>query len=104
MKFIDDKRVSALTTTDIGKHFALVKTSMTRFKITEGSTVFSMNYSGISFKNTLNRSFCNGVARVGKELFPSGITTRGNLDRKTIMRVVNAVKKQFRPDDVFLGV
>ena len=100
---IENKRVEAMSAANVAEHIARVQAACKRYNIKDGSRVFNMDQSGISFAKMCGRSLRKAVTPENIKPVQIAVRTKGNLERVTIMPVVSASGQTYTPVIVFPG-
>lgn len=88
-------RIDAITPETLTENICRVQMVMNRYNIHDAKFIFNMDQSGSSFEKIIGRSLRKGVGLIGQKLMQRTISTKGNLNRVTIMPVVSAAGKAF---------
>ena len=103
VKVIESKRVEAVTRQNVCEHISRLQETMNRYGITEARRVFNLDESGVSFRKMGHCSCRKVVGLENNNFVCSLVRTKGNLDRLTVMCVVNAAGEQYKPVVVYPG-
>lgn len=104
---VEAARINAVTEEHICEHIARVQAAIKRYGIRSASQIVNMDQSGMSFKKMVGRSLRKGFVSNNKgnksSALQKTLSAKGNLDRVTIMPVVSACGKAFKPVVVYPG-
>lgn len=100
---VEGLRLDALSPRNVIGHIARVRAAMKRFNINSPAQVFNMDQSGISLAKIVGRSLRKGVGPQNTILVQKTVRTKGSLDRVTIMPIVSADGKAYKPVVIFPG-
>ena len=106
MRVIDDKRMLAISKARVAEHISRVQAICARYRIDEPSRVFNLDESGASFDKMTGRSLRRGVgpsSDKSKSITRAGLQTKGRLNHVTVMGVVSADGRAYKPAVVFPG-
>ena len=105
MQVMEDKRIEAITPTKVGEHIARVIAICKRFRIRHPCQIVNLDECGMSFDRMAGRSLRQGVTHSTRQRSVESVAvrTRGNLNHVTIMAVVGADGKAYKPVVVFPG-
>ena len=99
MRFVEDRRLSAISHSSVAEHTALVTAILQRYRITDPSRVVNLDEIGFSFDRMTQRSLRRGVTHATHTTAVAipAIRTSGNLNHVTMMVVVSSNGKAFKP-------
>ena len=98
LRFVEEKRVAAITEARVAEQIARVKAVLKRYHINKASHIFNIDECGVSFDKMNCRSLRRGVAHasVSRAMHFATIRTRGNLNHVTVMAVISADGKEYK--------
>ena len=103
MKCVESKHVTAITKHNIGTHIARINAVVNRYNIRDSNRIFNLDDCGISFSKMARRSLRKGIGYKAKNLVTTAVDSKGNLDHVTVMAVVIASGKAYKPVIAFPG-
>ena len=104
VRAIESRRIQAVTRRKVGEHIARMQAAMDRFNVHDARRIFNIEESGVSFRTLARKILRKGITTRDKQYaFSSLVSTKGNLDRVTVLCVVNAAGESFKPAVVFPG-
>ena len=102
VKTVESARTDAVHSSNISEHIARIISAMDRYNITKPKQVFNFDESGVSFKSMCvsNRTFAVGPR--DHKLVHTMVKTK-IIDRVTVLSVISADGKNYKPAIVFPG-
>lgn len=90
MKSVYWERGKAQLVYSVGKHIFGLKYAMDKYNIEDGSLIFKLDRTGVSFKSMDSRSIRQAIGENGKKLYTTITWSKRNLDWMTLINVVCA--------------
>ena len=101
---VEGVRVDAINKHTVTEHIARVQSVMVRYQNHNPKYLFNMDQSDSSFTKTVGRSLRKDVAhKTSRSLVQRGIRVKSDLDRATLMPVVFADGRAYKPCIIFRG-
>lgn len=100
---IDDKRLNALAIDHVREPISRVEEAVKRLNLRNPARIINVDESGTALKSFCRQTLGESVGKAKRQLYPTEISTTGSFDRVTIMDVVSAVGRAYRPAINFPG-
>lgn len=104
---VEAARLEAVTHRNVAAHISRVQAAIDRFNIKSPSQIVNMDQTGMSFSKmvgrSLRRGFYDGAEKKKVLGLQKTLSAKGSLDRVTLMPVVDAAGKAYKPCVVYPG-